>query len=509
MSSAGASSTSSAMSSWPGVTISAQIAICFFLAIAVAWLVIGIPTLIGVGWNNTSSKAEASNLSLLRTQTQNGFALQNNAVQSNFVAATQLPPGTVNVGGLNGVATALPLTGDVTLSPNGVVRINRGAVTNSQLANPAQYIVSALPKDLPIVPSWRNSMSGAFTAILSNPFPFNTTAWAVSYTVRNTVSKTAVPSNQAVSSLMQLGGAFALYLLSNSELYMSLVADSTPLIQVPLTPLISNRASWTTFTFSQQLTPSGWVYTLYIDNLIAGTLTVATPLFDSTDNAPWLFNRSRSLEVAGVYVFLQANPLDAPITSVDLQRLFVLGPGNTYSSKINNALFAAYEFFNTPGFPPVVTTSLIQSFPNSIFPNQTLLPALNYTLYADESLAMLIPNVTTSVAIDFVMPINVSSVTVTILVEVVIPYNTTPPATLQIALVLYGSTIAENSFLQNLTVNTSLPEQTFVIEGIPTTANNGISQKWTAEVARDDFTGATGNPVWVGIESLVIQGIVA
>lgn len=505
---------SAQQASWPTVTWQGQVAIYFFIAIAVGWLIIGIPTLIGVGWSNTSSKADTSSLSLLRTQTQNGFAQQNNAVQNNLVAANQLPPGTVNVGGLNGVATALPLSGDVTLSPNGQVQINQGAVTNSQLANPAQYIVSAFPKDLPVVPSWRNSMSGPFdTGGLLEFFPFHTTAWAVSIIVRIPASATAVPNTSPECVLMRLGDAYYVGFEPNGELYMRTVTPGPETIRVPSTPLIANRAVWTTVTFSQQNTPTGWLYSLFIDNLLVGTAMVASPLYSSpTDDNPWFFNQNvpTALECAGVYIYLQPDPLEAPITPVDLQRLVVLGPGNTYSSKLNSAALAAYEFFNTPGFPAVTTTRLVQSYaPNTYFlVDQVGLPALDYTLYRNQSLAMLNPKRVSSVLLDFVMPSNVASVTVTILVEVIIPYNTTPPATIEIALVLYGATVSDGSFTQTLTVDTLLPEQTFVVEGIPTTSNTEIAQKWTAEITRDDYNVDPSNPVWVGIENLVVQGIV-
>lgn len=504
---------------WAGLGYGAMVAVTLILAIAIGWIFIGIPTLIGVGWNNTSAKANAAALTNLRTQTQNGFAEQNNAVQQNFVLNSQLPPGTVNIGGTNGVANALRLSGDVSMNPDGVVTISQGAVTNSQMANPAQYIVSFFPGDLPPVPIWYNSIQSEFsTGTLGVPFPYGTVSFAVSIVTRSIPSQNSVPATNGLLNLINTGANnFQLILTQDNVLQLFAAGNTvTPVVEAPVPPIVANRVPWTIYSFAQQLTPSGWTYTIYADDLILASETpfpfTLTPKVSAPSNDEWIFMSGSSAEIANVYIFNTdaADPLGNVLTTVDLRRLVILGPGNTFTSKVGPYSFASYEFYNTPGYPVVDPSVLIQSLDvgRPTFTNQnSLSPGPTYTLYQNVSCAMLLPERLTSFFANFNMPGNVSSINVTIVVEVVKPQDYVSTNSLPLSLMLYGATVSQGSQTIELQVTPTIAEQTLVVTGIPTTANTEIGQKWTVELLRDGET--LTNQIYIGVESLVVQGIVA
>lgn len=518
MSSAGASSTSSAMSSWPGVTIPAQIAICFFLAIAVAWLVIGIPTLIGVGWNNTASKAEGSSVSLLRTQTQNGFAMQNNSVQSNFVAATRLPAGRVNVGGLNGFASPVLLTGDVTLSPSGQVTVNPKAIKNSQLTDPAQYIITTFPKNLSPIPYWRNSVTGFFNSdALLQAFPFGTVNFGVSVFSRNRPSATSRPTVDENVTLVQPSALMQLFLTASNVLRLELFPSLEVIVEGQVPASVTNRAFWTVYSFSQQFSPAGWIYSIFADDLLIATATRATVAQPTVplNLISWRYgDLNDPIELGGSYVYREDNPESQVLTLQDLQRLVVLGPGNTFSNKFCPTLYAAYELYNTPGYP------LVSASPGTIKQTYVATPQifklstvnvqnLTWLIYNNEALGMLQPSRVSSLIVDFTVPQNVTTVNVIITATVIIPYNSVGvPSVAPLILTMYGATVSRDAYSSLVEIDTSELEQTLIIRGIPTTANaEDVIAKWTIELVRDDTAPAA--PVFfVGVRSIVVQGIV-
>jgi hypothetical protein len=516
---------SSANNVFPTLSRGEQAAVWITIVVLGLWLLVGVPTLIGVGWNRTSNVSTTSQASVsgLQSLTEGGFAQQNNAVQRNFRLATSLPSATLNIGGADGNANALTLSGDVSLANTGAVTINRGAVKNSQLANPAQYIVSTFPPDLPPVPIWRNSLlSGFTTGTLSSSFPFDTCGFAVSVVVRNVPSITSTPSLDVDSTLMNLGGRFRLKLLASNVLELYDLTASAVIVQAPVPASVANRAIWTVFSVQQSFTPGssgGWVYNIFADNLVIGSVTVPLPLAAAT-NAAWSFcvpAVAPPQELAGVYIFFAADPNQPTLGVGNLARLLVIGPGNTFSSKLNSASLAAYEFYNTPGYPALNTAQVEQSFnftlapfPSNPFPLVAAQAGLAYTTYKNETLAMLQPDRFSSLLVNFSMPGNVSTVTVTLLIEVVVPFDAVAiPSSSPLTLVFYGATIGQDIYNVPFNVFTDISEQTIVIPGIPTTSNTEIGQKWTAELVRDDIVSADPNLIWIGVKSFIIQGNVA
>jgi len=417
----------------------------------------------------------------------------------------------------------LTFIGDVALANTGAVTIRPGAVKNSQLANPAQYIVSTFPRDLPPVPIWRNSLlSGFSTGTLTSAFPFDTCGFAVSVVVRNVPSITSTPSLDVDSTLMNLGGRFRLKLLATNVLELYDLTASAVIVQASVPASVANRAIWTVFSVQQSFTPGGsggWVYNIFADNLVIGSVTLPAPLAAAT-NAAWSFcvpAVAPPQELAGVYIFFAADPNQPTLGLGDLARLLVIGPGNTFSSKLNSASLAAYEFYNTPGYPALNTAQVEQSFNFTLapfasnpFPLVAAQAGLAFTTYKNETLAMLQPDRFSSLLVNFSMPGTVSTVTVTLLIEVVVPFDAVAiPTKSPLTLVFYGATIGQDIYNVPFDVLTDIGEQTFVIPGIPTTSNTEIGQKWTAELVRDDIVSADPNLVWIGVKSFIIQGNVA
>ena len=516
---------SSARNVFPNLSRGEQAAVWVTIVVLGLWLLVGVPTLIGVSWNRTSNVSNTATASVasLQSLTEGGFAQQNNAVQNNFNLAATLPSATVNIGGADNRANALTFSGDVSLANTGVVTINRGAVKNSQLANPAQYIVSTFPPDLPPVPIWRNSLlSGFSTGTLTAAFPFNSAGFAVSVVVRNVPSITSTPTIDVDSTLVNAGGRFRLRILNTNVLELYDLTASAVIVQAPVPQSVANRAIWTVFSFQQSFVPGlsgGWVYTLFADNLIIGSVTLPAPLAAAT-NAAWTFAVPAATppqELAGVFIFFAADPNQPTLGVGDLARLLVIGPGNTFSSKLNSASLAAYEMYNTPGYPALNTGQVEQSFNFTLapfasnpFPLVAVQGGLAWTTYKNESLAMLQPDRFSSLLVNFSMPGTVSTVTVTLLIEVVVPFDAVViPASAPLTLVFYGATIGQDIYNVPFQVFTDISEQTVVIPGIPTTSNTEIGQKWTAELVRDDIISADPNLVWIGIKSFIIQGNVA
>jgi len=508
------------------LTIGQQAAVWLAIVLLGLWILIGIPTLIGVGWNRTSNVSSSSQQGITNLQllTEGGFAQQNNAVQRNYVAATSLPSGAVNIGGADGMANALQLSGDVTMANTGAVTIRPGAVKNSQLANPAQYIVSTFPPDLPPVPIWRNSLlSGFKTGALDEAFRFGDTGFAVTVVLRNVPSITSTPTLDVPSVMINAGNQFLLTLLDTNVLQLKRISDNFIIVEAPVPQSVANRAIWTIISFTQSFVPGlsgGWVYTLYADNLVIGSVTLSAVAVNASLTTEWEFCVPAAVppqELASVYIFCAEDPNDPTLSVVDLARLVIIGPGNTFTSKLNSAALAAYELYNTPGYPDVVPGTIVQSYTTTVAPyavnpfklshNQA---GLTWALYKNESLAMLQPDRFSSVLVNFSMPGTVTTVTITLLIEVVVPYDAvTLPPTANISLVFYGATIGQDIYNVPLQVFTDIPEQTLVVTGVPTTSNTEISQKWTAEIVRDDIASALPNLVWIGIKNFVIQGNVS
>ena len=99
---------SSVRNVFPTLSRGEQAAVWITIVVVGLWLLVGVPTLIGVGWNRTSNVSTTSQASVLnlRTLTEGGFAQQNNVVQNNFKTVASLPSATLNIGGADGNARA-------------------------------------------------------------------------------------------------------------------------------------------------------------------------------------------------------------------------------------------------------------------------------------------------------------------------------------------------------------------------------------------------------------------